>query len=110
MNHDSRFVIGVSHVQFCKNPNIANIHLKTTLKASFNSKQPLVFLRNEYRSTSEYQVKRKQYAYFRQNQNLPFCSYYITIHNIILFHSCTAKVIDSFEIKAIIAMLTEYTQ
>ena len=40
---------------------------------------PLVVLCNEYRSTSKYQVKRKQYMYFRQTEIYHFV--HIIIHN-----------------------------
>ena len=65
-NHDSGFIIGIAHVIFAK------ILIERTPKNQLEKhpstqNNPLVVLCNEYRSTSKYQVKRKQYVCFKQN-------------------------------------------
>ena len=64
INHDSGFIIGIAmffaKILIERSPKN---HLEKHLSAQNN---PLVILFNEYRSASKYQVKRKQYVYFRQ--------------------------------------------
>ena len=58
MNHDSGFIIGITHV-------FAKILIERSPKNHFEKhpptqNNPLVVLCKDYRSTSKYQVKRKQ--------------------------------------------------
>ena len=58
MNHDSGFMIFFAKILIERTPKN---HLE---KYPSTQNNPLVVLCNEYKSTSKYQVKRKQQVYF----------------------------------------------
>jgi len=64
MNHNNGFIIGIPHV-FVK--TLIECVPKNHLENHPHLNHPLVALCEEYRSPSNYQVKRKQYVYIMQN-------------------------------------------
>ena len=64
MNHDGGFIIGIAHDFFFAKTLIERTPENHLEKYPSTKNNPLMVLCNEYKSTSKYQVKRKQQVYF----------------------------------------------